>query len=127
MAETPDPVDLHVGRAIRTRRKELGQSQSELADALGISFQQVQKYERGANRISASMMYKAAAAQKVAPTYYFDGLDGAPAEPMSPRALEVREWLGSSQGWAFGEAMAQLDAHARKAVLQLARSLSASE
>jgi transcriptional regulator with XRE-family HTH domain len=125
MAEfTPDPVDMHVGRALRARRKELGQSQSDLAEVLGISFQQVQKYERGANRLSASMMFKAAAAQKVHPTYYFDGLDGSEAEPISEQAAEVRDWLSSSEAWAFGEAMRRLAQPQRRAVLQLARGLA---
>ena len=62
MAENhaPDPIDVEVGARIRIQRKSLGLSQSGLADALGITFQQVQKYERGANRISASMLVKAA-------------------------------------------------------------------
>jgi transcriptional regulator with XRE-family HTH domain len=57
----PDPIDVAVGARIRIRRKELGLSQASLAEALGLTFQQVQKYERGANRISASMLVKAAA------------------------------------------------------------------
>ena len=53
----PNPVDLHVGGRVRMRRKLLGVSQEQLADSLGLTFQQVQKYERGANRVSASMLY----------------------------------------------------------------------
>jgi transcriptional regulator with XRE-family HTH domain len=56
-----DPIDVDTGARIRLRRKALGLSQTALADALGLTFQQVQKYERGANRISASMLVKAAA------------------------------------------------------------------
>ena len=56
----PDPIDVAVGHRIRVRRKWLGISQSTLADHLGVSFQQVQKYERGANRVSASMLVKIA-------------------------------------------------------------------
>ena len=55
---TPHPIDVHVGLRVRGRRHELGMSQSTLADALGVSFQQVQKYERGANRVSASMLWE---------------------------------------------------------------------
>lgn len=54
----PDPIDIAVGHRIRVRRKWLGISQSTLADHLGVSFQQVQKYERGANRVSASMLVR---------------------------------------------------------------------
>src|ERR1044072_9269143 len=56
----PDPIDVAVGHRIRVRRKWLGVSQSALADHLGVSFQQVQKYERGANRVSASMLVRIA-------------------------------------------------------------------
>jgi transcriptional regulator with XRE-family HTH domain len=59
--ETPDPIDIEVGARIRVRRKYLSLSQSALAQALGLTFQQVQKYERGANRVSASMLVKIAA------------------------------------------------------------------
>src|ERR1700712_2541885 len=57
---SPDPIDVEVGARIRVRRKYLSLSQSALADALGLTFQQVQKYERGANRVSASMLVKIA-------------------------------------------------------------------
>ena len=57
----PDPIDIAVGGRIRTRRRATGLSQTQLAEALGITFQQVQKYERGANRVSASMLVKIAA------------------------------------------------------------------
>jgi transcriptional regulator with XRE-family HTH domain len=58
--DAPDPIDIEVGARIRVRRKYLSLSQSALADALGLTFQQVQKYERGANRVSASMLVKIA-------------------------------------------------------------------
>jgi transcriptional regulator with XRE-family HTH domain len=74
--EAPDPVDIHVGKMIRARRLAIGISQAELADGLGITFQQVQKYERGANRISASKLL--ATARKLGTTVgaFFEGLDG---------------------------------------------------
>jgi len=59
--EAPDPIDVAVGARIRIRRRWLGLSQTQLATALGITFQQVQKYERGTNRVSASMLVKIAA------------------------------------------------------------------
>ncbi len=69
----PHPVDVFVGRKLRMRRTILGMSQSELGDAIGISFQQVQKYERGTNRISASKLWDFSKALDVAPAYFFDG------------------------------------------------------
>ena len=77
MAEdkTPDPVDVHVGRRLRMRRKDLGYSQQALADALGLTFQQVQKYEGGANRISASKLHATAMFLKTPIGFFFEGLD----------------------------------------------------
>ncbi len=80
MAETtdqernPNPVDLHVGARIRMRRKLLGVSQERLAEQLQLTFQQVQKYERGANRVSASKLYEIARALEAPVAYFFDGL-----------------------------------------------------
>ena len=70
----PNPVDLHVGARIRLRRRMQGVSQEKLADALGLTFQQVQKYERGANRVSASKLYEIATALQAPVAYFFDGL-----------------------------------------------------
>lgn len=68
------PVDRHVGARVRARRELMGLSQSRLAEALGLTFQQVQKYERGANRISASKLWDIAHTLKVDVAYFFDGL-----------------------------------------------------
>jgi transcriptional regulator with XRE-family HTH domain len=68
---TPDPIDVHVGRRIRQRRKVIGMSQVELARLVGVKFQQVQKYERGTNRVSASRMYDMAVALSVPVPYFF--------------------------------------------------------
>ena len=71
----PDYVDVHVGTQVRARRILLGLSQEKLAEGLGITFQQVQKYERGSNRISASRLYNIAQLLDVPITYFFEGLD----------------------------------------------------
>ncbi len=71
----PDPIDLHVGTQVRARRVLLGLSQEKLAEGLGITFQQVQKYERGSNRISASRLYNMARLLDVPITYFFEGMD----------------------------------------------------
>src|SRR5690348_15322943 len=70
----PNPVDLHVGARIRMRRKLLGVSQERLAEQLSLTFQQVQKYERGANRVSASKLYEIARALEAPVSYFFEGL-----------------------------------------------------
>jgi len=74
-ADMAHPVDLYVGARLRIRRKVLGLSQTQLAEALGITFQQIQKYERGANRISASKLYEAARLLQSPVSYFFEGLD----------------------------------------------------
>jgi transcriptional regulator with XRE-family HTH domain len=71
---SPNPVDLHVGARIRLRRRLHGVSQEKLAEALGLTFQQVQKYERGANRVSASKLYEIAAALSTPVSFFFEGL-----------------------------------------------------
>jgi len=71
-----DPIDLYVGAQARARRILLGLSQEKLAEGLGITFQQVQKYERGSNRISASRLYNMADLLDVPITYFFEGVDG---------------------------------------------------
>ncbi len=76
---TPNAVDIHVGGRVRLRRLLLGMSQEELGDALGVTFQQVQKYERGANRIGAGRLYDVARALNVPIEYFFEGLEGEPA------------------------------------------------
>jgi transcriptional regulator with XRE-family HTH domain len=77
----PNPVDLHVGARIRMRRPLLGVSQERLAEQLNLTFQQVQKYERGANRVSASKLYEIARALEAPVAYFFDGLADTSASP----------------------------------------------
>ena len=101
----PNPVDLHVGARIRLRRRMQGVSQEKLADALGLTFQQVQKYERGANRVSASKLYEIAAALRAPVAYFFDGL----ADPTGD------ELDGAAGGGVRGEHGPQLPDDPRRA------------
>ena len=103
----PSPIDVHVGGRVRLRRTLLGMSQEKLGDALGLTFQQVQKYEKASNRVSASKLFEIAAALKTSTAYFFDGLpaDGAQsgfAEEggefvhdfiMTPEGLELAAWF----------------------------------
>ncbi len=85
----PHPVDIHVGSVVRVLRTAQRLSQSDLAAALGISFQQIQKYERGANRISVSKLYEMSRVLEVSPGYFFDGLNGSePDSPTLPMGLK---------------------------------------
>lgn len=70
-------VDAHLGRRLKVRRRQLGISQQALAERLGVSFQQVQKYEKGANRLSAAMLYEASRALSLPVSSFFDGLGEA--------------------------------------------------
>jgi transcriptional regulator with XRE-family HTH domain len=71
----PDPIDRHVGGQLRLRRAQIGMTQVELGSKLGLSFQAVQKYENGENRVSASRLYQLARILEVSPAYFFDGLE----------------------------------------------------
>ena len=77
MREPPNTTDIDVGSRVRMRRLMLGLSQTELANALGVSFQQVQKYEKGANRISASRLHQIASFLQVPIPFFFDGQFGS--------------------------------------------------
>lgn len=74
MTTTAHPVDAHVGLRLKQQREACDMSQSQLAAMLGVSFQQIQKYEGGANRVSASMMWIACGALHCDPNFFFDGL-----------------------------------------------------
>jgi transcriptional regulator with XRE-family HTH domain len=86
----PDPVDVHVGSRIRVRRLLIGMNQETLAKALGLTFQQVQKYEGGANRVSASRLSQIAEVLGVPISYFFNDIDAAGGGP-DQSELEARE------------------------------------
>ena len=90
--KTPNPIDKHVGSRVRMRRMMLGMSQEKLGDALGLTFQQVQKYEGGANRISASRLSQIAEVLGVPIAYFFSDLSSGGAPP-TEHELESRERL----------------------------------
>ncbi len=73
--KSPNPVDVHVGSRVRMQRMLIGMSQEKLGEALGLTFQQVQKYEKGTNRIGASRLYEIGAVLGVPIEYFFDGLE----------------------------------------------------
>ena len=83
------PVDVHVGKRIRHRRWLLGMTQQQLAEQVGIKFQQIQKYETGANRVSASRLWDISARLGVPVSFFFEGL--APVEPAAPEAAKAGE------------------------------------
>lgn len=84
---TFDPIDVFVGGKLRARRTMIGMSQESLGQAVGVTFQQIQKYERGTNRIVVSRLYQFGKALNVPLTYFFDGLE----EVLNPQHTVVRE------------------------------------
>lgn len=83
------PVDIHVGKRIKEIRTIRGLTQSNVADHLGISFQQLQKYETGANRVSASRMFELSKLLKITPSFFFEGLEGQNYDSMPPMDMET--------------------------------------
>ncbi|SEH30966.1 Transcriptional regulator, contains XRE-family HTH domain [Rhizobium sp. NFR12] len=119
--EGPHPVDIHVGRRVRMRRNEVGMSQTNLADGLGITFQQVQKYERGTNRISTSKLYEIAIALETPITYFFEDLalsDKMAGESMA--SLERQQsYRSSKEGYDVIDAMSKLPRSMRSKIVSL--------
>src|SRR6202140_1213411 len=85
------PVDAHIGQKIRARRNLLGLSQTDLAEAAGITFQQVQKYEKGINRVGASRLQQFSEALGVPPSYFFDGAPSVGKKMPAPKEGELPE------------------------------------
>ncbi|WP_304169711.1 helix-turn-helix domain-containing protein [Phenylobacterium aquaticum] len=124
---SPNPVDLHVGLRIRLRRKELGVSQEKLADSIGLTFQQVQKYERAANRVSASKLWEMARALRTSISYFFDGLGDAartaPGEPEGPPPAHA--FLLTPEGMELAAAFPKIrKARVRRRILDLVRAMT---
>jgi transcriptional regulator with XRE-family HTH domain len=86
-SDGPHPTDVHVGSRVRLRRTMLGLSQEKLGEKIGLTFQQVQKYERGANRISASKLYEIARSLRVSISWFFEGL----SDPLAGRLKDAAE------------------------------------
>lgn len=123
-----NPVDLHVGARVRMRRKFLGLSQTDLADSIGLTFQQVQKYERGSNRISASKLYDISKFLKAPVAYPFEGYaEGETPEGFSESDSErfVHDFLMITEGIELAEVFPRVkSAKHRRKILDLVRTLS---
>jgi transcriptional regulator with XRE-family HTH domain len=122
----PNPVDIHVGQRIRARRKALGVSQERLAGELGLTFQQVQKYERGANRVSASKLWEIARALGADLSSFFEGLNAAPgvAEPGTPFNHDHDAQAPGPEGKELALLLPRLDRPRRRMLVELARTLA---
>lgn len=120
---SPHHVDQHVGALIRVRRKALGISQTELADALGVSFQQVQKYERGSNRVSASKLFEIAQKLDTPLSAFFEGLETAEDAGWQGQDDIVR-FLGQPGSQALVTAFSSLRPQLRSRLVALAQALA---
>jgi transcriptional regulator with XRE-family HTH domain len=87
----PNPIDVHVGQRVRLRRTLLGMSQMTLAEAIGLTFQQVQKYERGANRVSSSRLVDLANVLDVEVSYFFEEMSAAVAEQTPSQLIHTKK------------------------------------
>src|SRR6478735_4589650 len=89
--ETPNPIDIRVGARLRLRRNMLGLSQEKLGEAIGLTFQQVQKYERGANRVGSSRLFDLARVLEVPIAYFFEDMEASVANKSPSRLMGVSE------------------------------------
>jgi transcriptional regulator with XRE-family HTH domain len=113
------PVDVHVGKRIRQRRWMIGMTQQQLADAVGIKFQQIQKYETGMNRVSASRLWDVAGTLGVQIGFFFEGLEGTAADPVADGDM-----LSSKEAMDLVRAFHSIPEAQRRRLLDLARVLS---
>jgi len=129
----PNPIDVHVGGRVRLRRTLLGMSQEKLAEAIGLTFQQVQKYERGANRIGSSRLFDLARILDVPVSYFFEdmsatvaartpsrlrGLAETKPEPFEPDPMAKRETLELVRAY-----YRIIDPQVRKRIFELTKAL----
>lgn len=112
MARRPDPIDAHVGSRLRLRRTLLGMSQDKLGQALSLTFQQIQKYERGANRIGAGRLYRICQILDVPVSFFYDDIPENLLHPSSSPA----------PGFAEGRQDSYDDAYVRRETLELVRA-----
>lgn len=120
-----DDIDLHLGRRLRRRRRLLGLTQQQLAVQVGIRFQQIQKYECGANRISAARLWQLAEALETPVAYFYDGLaEAMEADASTPKGGEV---FSRKETLDLIQAYYQLDERPRRRLLHLAKSLHAGD
>jgi len=126
-----NPIDMHVGSRIRLRRNIVGMSQEKLGDSLGITFQQVQKYEKGTNRVGASRLQAIASILSVPVSFFFDDAPGSEvsqgglSEDFPERSL--LDFSTSSEGLQLTRAYTAIsDAKVRRKVLDLVKALGAA-
>lgn len=136
--KVPNPIDRHVGSRVRMRRVMLGMSQEKLGESLGLTFQQVQKYEKGTNRIGASRLQQISRTLDVPPAFFFEGapmldavphVEGAPiGVAEKPASSYISDFLSTSEGLHLNMAFARIqDVRVRKRIIDLVVALAEGE
>lgn len=132
-ARRPNPMDIHVGSRVRLRRMLLGMSQEKLGDHLGLTFQQVQKYEKGVNRIGASRLFELSKTLGVPIDYFYEDAPlGTPGMAEDQQAYaskssenDVFDFLSTREGLELNKAFVKIsDARVRRSIVELVRSLA---
>ncbi|MCK0149115.1 helix-turn-helix domain-containing protein [Marivita sp. S6314] len=121
------PVDIHVGKRVRHRRWLVGMTQQQLAEKVGIKFQQIQKYETGANRVSASRLWDIADALDVPVAFFFEGIEEAQQEGAAPATASdavPSDLLGDKEALDLVRSYYAIPENQRRRLFELARVLS---
>ena len=129
--KSPNPIDRHVGSRVRMRRVLIGMSQEKLGEALGLTFQQVQKYEKGTNRIGASRLQQIANILQVPVSFFFEGapdlgdMPAAGGMGEAPSPSYVSDFLATSDGLALTKAFMRIsDAKLRRRIVDLVEHIA---
>ena len=130
--KAPNPIDKHVGSRVRMRRMMLGMSQEKLGDALSLTFQQVQKYERGANRIGASRLQQIALILQVPVSFFFEGAPPPPGKPFglseAPSPAYVTDFLATTDGLTLTKAFMRIkNAKLRRRIVELVEEMAGED
>jgi transcriptional regulator with XRE-family HTH domain len=130
--KAPNPIDKHVGSRVRMRRMMLGMSQEKLGDALDLTFQQVQKYEKGTNRIGASRLQQISHILQVPVSFFFEGAPATAGRPIgigdAPSPAYVSDFLASSEGLALTKAFMRIkDPKVRRRIVDLVEAVVGEE
>jgi transcriptional regulator with XRE-family HTH domain len=129
--KAPNPIDKHVGSRVRMRRMMLSMSQEKLGDALGLTFQQVQKYEKGTNRIGASRLQQISIILQVSVSFFFEGAPNVPSGTRhesigdAPSPAYVSDFLATSDGLALTKAFTRIsDSKLRRRIVDLVEQIA---
>jgi transcriptional regulator with XRE-family HTH domain len=122
----PNPIDIHVGSRVRLRRNMLGMSQEKLGESLGITFQQIQKYEKGTNRVGASRLQAISTVLNVPVSFFFEDAPGVTPSGLAEGGSTsfVVDFLNSAEGLQLNRAFAKInDAKVRRKIIDLVKAL----